>query len=94
PSAIQDPSKGSNNFITDLEKSPAIWFSNASGVSQVPITVADGVNAQVLAIGTDPQGTAGFDPGLDVLVPPPPPTGAFDARLSWLGEDYFTDIRS
>lgn len=59
----------------------------------VPITVSDGINNLVLTLGVDPQGTDGYDPGLDVLAPPPPPPGAFDARFSMLTEDFLTDIR-
>ena len=59
----------------------------------VPITVSDGTYSYILTIGVDPNGTPGYDPGLDVYAPPLPPSGAFDARLSWQGEDYFTDIR-
>lgn len=59
----------------------------------VPISVIGGSLVQVLTIGFDPAGTPGFDLNLDVLAPPQPPAGVFDARLSWLGVDYFTDIR-
>lgn len=61
---------------------------------EVPVTVSDGTNTQVLTIAVNPLGTPGFDPGLDILAPPPPPTGGFDARLTWLGEAYFKDVRS
>ncbi|MFZ0390339.1 MAG: hypothetical protein WAN36_07740 [Calditrichia bacterium] len=60
---------------------------------QVPVEVSDGVHEMVLTIGVHPNGSSGYDPGLDLFAPPPPPGGAFDARLSWMGEDYFTDIR-
>ena len=59
----------------------------------IPINVTDGANLQTLTIGVDPNGTNGYDPGLDLYAPPPPPSGAFDARLSIGGEDYLTDIR-
>lgn len=61
---------------------------------EIPVTVTDGLYQYVLTFGVDPNGTSVFDPGLDVLAPPPPPTGAFDARL--IGpdlENYFKDIR-
>lgn len=61
---------------------------------EVPVTVSDGTNTQMLTIAVNPLGTPGFDPGLDVLAPPPPPAGGFDARLTWLGEAYFKDVRS
>jgi len=59
----------------------------------IPITVTDGTHSIDLTIGVDPSGTNGYDPGLDLYAPPPPPSGAFDARLSIGGEDYITDIR-
>ncbi|RKY67774.1 MAG: hypothetical protein DRQ24_12455 [Candidatus Latescibacterota bacterium] len=59
----------------------------------IPITVTDGTHSIDLTIGVDPNGTNGYDPGLDLYAPPPPPSGAFDARLSIGGEDYITDIR-
>lgn len=58
-----------------------------------PILVSDGLNSQELAIGVDPNGSSGYDPGLDLFAPPPPPPGAFDARLRILGEDYLKDVR-
>lgn len=58
-----------------------------------PILVSDGLNSQQLAVGVDPTGSSGYDPGLDLFAPPPPPTGAFDARLRILGEDYLRDVR-
>ena len=62
----------------------------------IPITVSDGTNTQVLNFGINPGGTDGFDAGLDVLAPPSPPAGAFDARWRVPSplDDYLTDIRS
>jgi len=59
----------------------------------VPILVTDGCGSITLTLGVDPSGTDGFDSGLDVYAPPPPPTGAFDARFCILSEDYIKDIR-
>lgn len=59
----------------------------------VPLQVTDGNQNSTLQIGIHPNGTSGFDVGLDILAPPPPPAGAFDARLSWDNTDYFTDVR-
>ena len=43
-----------------------------------------------LVLGTHPDATDGFDNGLDMLAPPPPPDGAFDARLVTNGQSFFT----
>jgi hypothetical protein len=37
-----------------------------------------------------PDGSEAFNPALDQFAPPAPPSGAFDARISVGGEDYFT----
>lgn len=58
-----------------------------------PISVTDGTFHKFIYIGIHPDGTAGYDPGLDTLAPPPPPSGSFDTRLEYLNEDYYTDIR-
>jgi hypothetical protein len=59
---------------------PGLLFSQNF---QFPITVSDqnGISA-VLTIGMNPTGTG------SVFAPPPPPSGAFDARLNFGGEDY------
>ena len=57
------------------------------------IVVSDGDYDQTLTIGINPAGTDSFDIGLDILAPPPPPSGAFDARLTFLDVDYFKDVR-
>jgi len=74
---------------------PAVALSQA-GNWTIPLTVADGVNTQVLNFGVHPSGSIGFDSGFDVLAPPSPPPGAFDARLRVLAppNDFFTDVRS
>lgn len=60
---------------------------------QFPITVSDGAHSQDLTLGIDPNGTDGFDVGVDQLAPPPPFPGAFDARYRIDAEDYLKDIR-
>ena len=51
---------------------------------RVPILVKDGCDNSInIWLGVDPNGTDGFDSGLDTLAPPPPP-GGFDARFRWL----------
>ena len=57
------------------------------------IVVSDGDHDQTITIGINPAGTDSFDIGLDILAPPPPPTGAFDTRLTFLDVDYYKDIR-
>ncbi len=60
---------------------------------EFPITVSDGVDSKQMAIGVHPDGSEDFDPGLDLLAPPPPPSGTFDARLRINFQDFLTDIR-
>jgi hypothetical protein len=58
------------------------------------LQVADaGTSSFTLFFGTKTSATAGFDSDLDQLAPPPPPDGAFDARIVRDGEAYFTDIQ-
>ena len=59
----------------------------------LPVTVSDGANQQVLTVGMAPGATDGFNAGLDTLAPPPPPSGAFDARLLENNNAYFADYR-
>jgi hypothetical protein len=49
-----------------------------------------------LTIGMRADATDGRDLGIDLVAPPPPPSGAFDARLvgSDGQNDYFTDFRA
>ena len=58
-----------------------------------PITVTDGSVSHTLSIGINEDATEAYDPGIDVLAPPAPPSGSFDTRLTWQDEEYFTDIR-
>lgn len=46
-----------------------------------------------LTIGTASDATAGYDEQYDILAPPPPPDGAFDARLVNDGSSYFTSFQ-
>jgi hypothetical protein len=61
---------------------------------ELPITVSDANgNSQVLVIGYHPDGTAGFDFGLDQLAPPAGPVGTFDARTRSGIQDFLVDFR-
>ncbi len=60
---------------------------------QVGLIVSDHQFSYTLYFGVHPNGSDGYDPGLDIFAPPPPPPGSFDARFSWMGSDFFTDIR-
>lgn len=47
----------------------------------------------ILTIGYAESATESYDDGLDVLAPPEPPAGAFDARLRRSTDDYYRDIQ-
>ncbi|HEX9656028.1 MAG TPA: T9SS type A sorting domain-containing protein [Bacteroidota bacterium] len=68
----------------------------AQGEWTYPVSVTDGSANAILTIGINSAGTDGEDPGLDVLAPPQPPVGAFDARFRVTSppNDFSTDIRS
>jgi len=53
----------------------------------LPLTVSDNLgNSKELRYGVDPLATDGIDTCLgEILLPPPPPAGAFDARLNLSG---------
>ncbi|MCQ1539321.1 PKD domain-containing protein, partial [Methanocalculus taiwanensis] len=62
----------------------------------LPITVNAGTNEQILTFGTDPDGTEGFDAGLDLTAPPLPPGVTFDVVFmisDSLFPRLYTDIR-
>jgi len=56
----------------------------------IDFIVSDGIHNYNLTIGIDEDGGTNYNPDLDVFAPPPPPSGAFDARIVVSGEDYFT----
>ena len=60
---------------------------------EVLITVSDGANSTELTFGVHPNGTDGIDEDLDVIVPPVPPAGVFDARFTINNEGFSKDIR-
>jgi hypothetical protein len=49
--------------------------------------------SQKLEMGTSKSATAGFDSSLDKIAPPPPPDGAFDARIIVGGESFFSEYQ-
>lgn len=56
----------------------------------ITFNVSDGVNDIDLTIGIDDNGETGeYVENLDQLAPPPPPSGAFDARIVSEGTSYF-----
>ena len=57
------------------------------------LTVKDSTHQIQLTFGMDPLASDSFDVGLDLLAPPPPPSGAFDARLTFNNVDYLIDYR-
>jgi len=55
------------------------------------IYVSDqGDNSIDLTIGTAADATTGFDEQYDQFAPPPGPSGTFDARIKFTGEDYIS----
>ena len=59
---------------------------------EIPITVTDGAYTTTLTIGMRDDARSGRDE-YDRAAPPPPPAGAFDARLIGPSDAYFTDVR-
>ena len=59
---------------------------------ELPITITDGEYTTTLTVGMREGASTGRDE-YDRAAPPPPPSGAFDARLVGGSTDYFTDIR-
>jgi WD40 repeat protein len=106
PNNILWPSSAELNPITwkatDLDfEMPPDYFSGdivmpppAGDAFTAALQVADaGTSSFTLYFGTKASATAGFDSDLDQLAPPPPPDGAFDARIVRDGDAYFTDIQ-
>lgn len=67
-------------------------FKELSKAFSDTITVTDGVNSKDVIFGMKADATAGFDSGLDVDLPPRPPSGNFYRRFNipdyGLKEDY------
>ena len=68
------------------------FCTNAQNFS-AQLTVKDSTHQIQLTFGMDPLASDSFDVGLDLLAPPPPPSGAFDARLTFNNIDYLIDYR-
>ncbi|AXI99958.1 Por secretion system C-terminal sorting domain-containing protein [Cyclonatronum proteinivorum] len=67
--------------------------TNAQG-KETEFVISDGIHQQSLIVGVHPAAQEGFNQGLDQLAPPPPPDGAFDARLNVDGVSYFVKYLS
>jgi hypothetical protein len=57
------------------------------------LIVKDSTHQVHVTIGMTSLASDSFDVGLDLLAPPPPPSGAFDARLIFNNLDYLKDYR-
>ena len=82
---------------TDTDTAPdqlQIVYSISNESVELSLTVHDAVNTMDLTYGWSTNATDGYDSGLDQYAPPAPPSGSFDARLSYNDEDYLTDIRA
>lgn len=71
---------------------PALAMAQSPPTFEVPITVTDGAYTTTLTIGMRDGALSGRDE-YDRAAPPPPPAGAFDARLLGTTNAYFTDVR-
>ncbi len=68
-------------FLPALLVAAAVGTSVAQQIS-IPIRVTDGNASDTLRFGLDPSATDGIDAALNEFeLPPPPPTGIFDARF-------------
>lgn len=66
-------------------------FSNKLASAQsadLLFLITDGQAQITVTAGIDPNGTTTYIPALDLLAPPQPPSGVFDARIVVEGEDY------
>lgn len=75
------------DMVYEVHPFPMVEFADA-------LTVSDNNgNSLVLVFGIAQDASDGFDPQYDQLAPPPPPTGAFDARFQVGGIDLLKDFR-
>jgi hypothetical protein len=62
-------------------------------IFSLDINVSDtNSNSKALRIGTKSDATFGYDVAYDQFAPPAPPLGAFDARITSNGEDFYTNF--
>jgi len=61
----------------------AVTFGSAKAQQiNIPIRVTDGISSDTVKLGLDPTASDGIDAALNEFeLPPPPPTGIFDARF-------------
>lgn len=82
-------------FLPGIQRFKAVPSQAAGIVFTAVLSVSDtGRNSANLTFGTARQATSGFKEGMDVLAPPSPPDGAFDARIRIDDNDYFTKYLS
>ena len=86
-----DPKGRTRNIPFEIASFEIASFEIAS--FEIALNISDNVNALILRFGINPGATDGFDAAFDLFAPPPPPAGAFDARLRSNGEDYLTEIK-
>ena len=83
-------------FLKYFILSLAVWTTSLCTIQSqefvIPITVGDGKKSMEMEIGVHGNGTSGYNPELDIIAPPPPPTGVFDARFEVSGEAYTRKI--
>lgn len=89
-----DTSSTSNplNLLMNSDKVLTAVFDKIARPFTNRISVNGGVDTTTITFGMHAKATAGFDQGIDRDLPPPPPSGEFDARFTipdyGLAEDY------
>ena len=76
------------DMIYEVLPFPMVDFSSNLNISD------NNGKSQNLVFGTANYATDGFDSDYDIWAPPLPPAGAFDARFSVGGVDFFNDYRA
>ncbi|GAB5518597.1 MAG: hypothetical protein RhofKO_08480 [Rhodothermales bacterium] len=81
-----------NTFVSKLYS----WLMAGPDGYALQLAITSGTNTTTLVMGTDSEATDGLDTDLDVLAPPPPPSGTFDARFIDVpdsADNFLIDIR-